>query len=138
MGVRRRAGQSIGRDDLEDEGVEAIKRDVTGNVRFTNLATKTATVTGTATSTLTTSATTRQFASSANVKLSEAAAGTVAFTLKRDGAAVTSQTGVTATTTVTTQNTFTASTPSWSLVVNATAGSWKVTNWTQSVDQARG
>lgn len=137
MGVRRIHGRSIRREDLADSGLESIKRDSSGAVQFTQVGTASATgVSGTATSTVTQTQTGRHFVSNATVKVTEATAGTATVTLKRGAATVKKLSGITTTTSFTTQNTFTSTGITWSLVVDVAAGKWTA-NWTQSVEAAR-
>lgn len=138
MGIRRFGGQGVEKRDLDDDALDGgVKRNASGTIQFTKAgSTSTTGTTGSNTVTLTTTG--RHVADKLKVKVTEASAGTLAWTLSRNGSSVTAKTGVTATTTLTTTNTFAAATnQTWQVKLNPAAGSWKLTTFTASVEDVR-
>lgn len=145
MGLSRLGSRSVGRRDLETSGVESIKRDDTGAIQFQSVATKQGAtdtgLTGVTDSLSTTTQTSRAFASSATLAVSTSgspSAGTVK--LLRAGSTVTSVTGVTAATMLTTSgNTFTSTPATWTASLTSVAGgSLTIATWSQSREASRG
>lgn len=140
MGVDRRSGRSVRREDLEDSGIESIKRGAGGSIQYQNVASYTGTtltgITGTST---TTTQTGRAFASSVNAVFTTSATPTAGTVLiARNGTNVTTAAATTSAT-ISTTATFTETAVTWTVgATNVGGGTVNINSATISREDTRG